>query len=436
MTDSLRRRCAGSYLSRPVLRLAAVALAALALVPSASAWTRLSSGAVGNTVDPALLRTSAGTELAAYDDAIAGTISLVRNGTAPRTLVSGDPIAGQAQLVQQPSGAIQLYFPNAGGVARLTSTDDGQSWTGPIQTQSHDVGPVRGSAVRADGTPLFSQDGTGFVNVFQGLNGEQHANVFPHCCGYGESLAVSSSGQLGVAFWSNANAPLDGYVFESLDAGLGVTNTAGLTTPAQTVPRGDQIPLVADSGGNLFTAYATGYPSVKQLIVRGVPSGPSVVLWRYDSQDQPHAALAVEPDGYLWAVWEADGAIRAARSRSHGAHFGAQVHANLPAASETAYQLEALARNGSVDAIANVQAGGLITTRLLPGLAVSLKKIGKTWFATVVDDGFGVPGATVRGGGRTLHTAANGRVSLKGLRKGLFMQASHAGYVGTGFRVP
>jgi hypothetical protein len=418
-----------------VLRLAAAVLAALVLVPSAAAWTRLSAGAVQNTVDPAVLRTAAGTELVAYDDPQGGTISLVRNNAAPRVLVSGDPIAGEAQLVQQPSGAIQLYFPNAGGVARLTSTDDGQTWTGPIQTQSHDVGPVRGVALRADGTPLFSQDGTGFVNVFQGLNGEQHANVFPHCCGYGESLAVSSSGQLAVAFWSNANAPLDGYLYESLDAGLGVTSTIGLTTPAQTVPRGDRIPLVADTAGNLFTAFATGYPSVKQLVVRTVPSGGNVVLWRYDSQDQPHAALAVEPDGYLWAVWEADGAVRAARSRSHGAHFGAQVHANL-AAGTTVYQLEAVAQNGSVDAIANTQAGGLITTRLLPGLAVSLKKIGKTWFATVVDDGFGVPGATVRGGGRTLHTGATGRVSLAGLRKGTFVNVTRSGYVRTGFRVP
>jgi len=418
-----------------VLRLGVAALSALVLVPSAAAWTRLISGAVGNAVDPAVLRTPAGTELVAYDDAVGGTISLVRNGTAPRVLVSDDPIAGEAQLVQQPSGAIQLYFPNAGGVGRLTSTDDGQSWTGPIQTQTHDVGPVRGAAVRGDGTPLFSQDGTGFVNVFQGLNGEQHANVFPHCCGYGESLAVSSAGQLGVAFWSNANAPLDGYVYESLDGSLGVSNTAALTTPVQTVPRGDRIPLVADTAGNLFTAYATGYPSVKQLVVRGVPTGPSVVLWRYDSQDQPHAALPVEPDGRVWAVWEADGAIRAARSRSRGAHFGAQVHANL-AAGATVYQLEALARNGSVDAVANTQSGGLITTRLLPGLAVSLKKIGKTWFALVVDDGFGVPGATVRGGGRTLHTAANGRASLAGLKKGTFMRVTHAGYVGTGFRIP
>ena len=209
-------------------------MSVLVLAPAAGAWSKLSGDGLANIVDPSVLRTQAGSELVAYDSPTGGTISLIRNGGAPRTLVTGDPIAGEAQLVQQPSGAIQLYFPDAHGVGRLTSTDDGQSWTGPIQTASRDVGGVRSATVRADGTPIFSQDGTGFVNVF----------------------------------------------------------------------------------------------------------------------------------------------------------------------------------------------------------AVSLKKIGKIWTATVVDDGFGVPGATVTGGGRTLHTGAGGRVSLAGLRHHTFMRATHAGYVGTGFRVP
>jgi hypothetical protein len=420
-----------------VLRLAAAAVTALVLVPSAAAWTRLSAGAVGNTVDPAVLRTSAGTELVAYDDPVGGTISLVRNGTAPRTLVSGDPIAGEAQLVQQPSGAIQLYFPNAGGVARLTSSDDGQSWTGPIQTQSHDVGPVRAATVLHDGIPVFSQDGTDFLNVFQGLNGEVRMNVHAQCCAYAESLAVDSLGNLGIAFWSNSAH--EGYVAETLQIGATSANASGfILSGGETVSESDRVPLAADASGNFYVGRLEGYPTVRSFFVQSFAAGGpgrAVRVWNEFTGEMPHMALAVEPDGYLWAVWSAEGAIRAARSRSHGAHFGASTHVNLPSGA-TVYQLEALARNGSIDAIANTQSGGLVTTRLLPGLAVSLKKIGKTWFGIVVDDGFGVPGATVRGGGRTLHTDANGRVSLKGLRKGLFMQASHAGYVGTGFRVP
>src|SRR5207245_4488235 len=66
-----------------------------------------------------------------------------------------------------------------------------------------------------------------------------------------QTCALPISGQLGVAFWSNANAPLDGYVYESLDGSLGVSSTAALTTPAQTVPRGDQIGRASCRGRGL-----------------------------------------------------------------------------------------------------------------------------------------------------------------------------------------
>jgi len=145
------------------MRLAAVApalLAGLALAPAASAWTTLSGG-VQNIVVPAMLVTQAGTELVSFESPTGDTISVSRNDGAPKAVVTGDPIAGRTQLVQQPDGAVQLYFPNAQGVARMTSTDDGNTWTGPIQTLSHDVGGVDGATVATDGTPLFSQDGTG-----------------------------------------------------------------------------------------------------------------------------------------------------------------------------------------------------------------------------------------------------------------------------------
>jgi hypothetical protein len=165
------------------MRCVAVMLAALALAPVAAAWSPLGAG-IGNTTVPSLLVTQAGTILASYDTPN-GSIVVVRNGTA-KTVVSGDPVPGHTQVVQQPNGALQLYFPNAQGVGRMTSTDDGQTWTGPIQTQSHTVGPVNGAAVAPDGTPYFAQDGTGFVNVFRGLNGEQVRNVYTRCCGYFE----------------------------------------------------------------------------------------------------------------------------------------------------------------------------------------------------------------------------------------------------------
>src|SRR3954465_5431649 len=182
------------------MRLAAVAIAALALAPAAGAWTTLSSG-VGVTTIPSLLVTQAGSVLASFDTTT-GTIQVARNGGAPKTIVTGDPVPGRTQVVQQPNGTLQLYFPNAQGVGRMTSSDDGQTWTGPVQTQSHTTGPVESAAVLPDGTPLFSQNGTGFVNVFRGLNGEVVKNVYTRCCGYHESLAVHSTGLAQIAFFS------------------------------------------------------------------------------------------------------------------------------------------------------------------------------------------------------------------------------------------
>jgi len=204
------------------MRALAVVIAALAFAPAASAWTTLTGG-VGNTTVPSIILTQAGSQLVSWEAPVGGTISVSRNNTAGKTIVSGDPVPGRTQLVQQPNGAIQLYFPNAGGVGRMTSTDDGQTWTGPIQTQSHTTGPVQGAAIAPDGTPYFSQDGTGFVNVFRGLNGESVKNVFPRCCGYAESLAVDTTGLVQVAFYSNAD-PDGTFLYEKLGADLSPTD--------------------------------------------------------------------------------------------------------------------------------------------------------------------------------------------------------------------
>ena len=180
--------------------LAALVLpAGLVAVPAAGAWTTLSGG-VQPGVIPAVLVTQAGTELISFESPTGGTISVSRNRAVPKTIVASDPSAGQTQLVQQPNGAIQLYFPNAQGIGRLTSTDDGNTWTGPIPTLSRDVGGVSGAAVGPDGTPFFVQWHTGAVNVYRGLNGDTVKNAYTTCCGYDASIVVDTSGLAQVAF--------------------------------------------------------------------------------------------------------------------------------------------------------------------------------------------------------------------------------------------
>ena len=417
------------------MRSIAVVIATLALAPAASAWTTLTGG-VGNTTVPAVIVTQAGTELVSWDAPVGGTISISRNDAPGKTLVSGDPVAGRTQLVQQPNGAIQLYFPNAAGVGRLTSTDDGQTWTGPIQTQSHTVGPVEGAAVAPDGTPYFSQDGTGFVNVFRGLNGESMKNVFPRCCGYAESLAVDTNGLAQVAFFSNAD-PDGTFLYELLGADLNPTATTSLKPTSQ---HSDRVPLVADHSATTFMAWPPGNPATGVTVVPfrgGSPAGDGVDFRGSFTGGDPHMALAVDTTDRLWIVWTGDGAVHAARSRSHGQHFGAVV--SVPVAG-TMYQVSAAATAGSpgtADVLVNT-GSNLIQQALQPGLSVKVtrkvKTVGTkrivTRFAQALDDGFGVPTATFRIGGRILHANAAGTAKVPaGAGK-----ATAPGYVVASFR--
>jgi hypothetical protein len=408
------------------MRCVAVTLAALVLAPAAAAWAPLGA-AVGNTTVPSLLVTQAGTILASYDTPN-GSIAVVRDGTA-KTVVTGDPVPGHTQVVQQPNGALQLYFPNAQGVGRMTSTDDGQTWTGPIQTQSHTTGPVNGAAVAPDGTPYFAQDGTGFVNVFRGLNGEQVKNVYPRCCGYFESLAVDSTGLAQVAFYSNAD-PDAATVYEALGSDLTPAAPTVLKPVAQ-----HEAPLVADHSGTTFLAWAPGYPTATTLSVvpfrGGAPSGDGVSFRGAFAGPEPHMALAVDRADRVWLVWTQGGKVRAARSRSHGLHFGATVTVAEPG---TVYQLAAVgtaAGVGTADVVVNT-GSSLVAQTLHPGLSVRVYKKGKGMWAQALDDGFGVGGAKFKIGGRTISANATGAAKVPRGR----WTAAASGYVSASFRVP
>ncbi len=368
-------------------RVALAACIALALAPPAGAWTRFATGVV-NIVKPAPLRTQAGTELIVWNDT-KGSLFVLRNGT-PTTLLSGLPFVGKPSLVQQPNGLLQLYVPVSGngldGVARIASS-------------------------------------AGFVNVYTGLNGESERNVFTPCCGYAESVAIAPGSAIPlVAFWSNATAYPDRYVVTD--------GSVYPTLGTQTASRDDRVPLLT-VGQSMWLAWADGYPTSTMLTVQDIVGhSNSVVVDRGTFQGgDPHMALAAETDGKLWALWTKNGAVRAARSRTNGmppTTFGATVSTKLPA-DVTAYQIEALARPGSLEALVNT-GDSLIRQKLLPGLTVhATRKV-----ATVLDDGFPVKGAKV--GAAT--TDAKGHARIAKLRRHTRVRVTAAGYTPTSFRVP
>jgi hypothetical protein len=415
--------------------LVAVLLAAGLAAAPAAAWTPVAAG-VQNTTVPAMLVTQQGSLLMAWDSPAGGTISLSRNHSPARVLVSGDPAANRVQLLQQPSGAIQLYYPNAQGVGRLTSIDDGQTWSASTQTQSHAVGPVNAAAVAPDGTPYFAQDSTSGVNVFRGLNGEVVKNVFPRCCGYAESIAVDSSGLPQVAFFSNAD-PDGTFLYERLGTDLSPTGSVPLKPTAQHT---DRVPLVSDRSGNTFLAWPPGNPATGLTVVpfrEGQPAGDGVGFRGTLTGGDPHMALAVDAQDRLWIVWSGGGAIHAARSRSHGRDFGAVVSVPVPG---TVYQVSAAGIDGmpgSADVAVNTGTA-VVEQTLEPGLSVrafrTKKKAGKrtvvTRWVQALDDGFPVPAATFRIRGRTIHADAAGKAKVP-VGSG---KAAAPGYAGASFK--
>jgi hypothetical protein len=422
----------------------ALALLALVLAPAASAWVPVTPLTLSNHADPGVLVDKGGM-FVAYDIESSGTVAVSVNGQT-HVLATGYAAVSDPQIVRLPdgSGSLEVYFGGVtpdlktSGVLRFASTDDGATWSGPFKTNpTSRIGDVQAAAQRRDGTPMFSQDGTGFVNVYQGVNGEIANNDFTPCCGYYESLAVESSGQAQLAFWSNATGQA-GYLYELLNdfggpAGQPVNVAAG--TDAQTSPAINRVPLVADGAGNTYMAW----PGERHVTIAVFGAGKLKRKFAIRAAAPRQLALAVEPDGgKLWVTWTTAKALYATRLRdaAHGA-APVVVHAKLPAGS-TPYALEAAGLAGSVDPLANLgtsRGNAIWRTKLLPGLAAKATRKPKAT-VKVRDDTAPVKGATVRGGGKVAHTNAKGVASLKGFKRHARVRVTKAGYVGTSFRVP
>src|SRR5439155_611634 len=103
------------------------------------------------------------------------------------------------------------------------------------------------------------------------------------------------------------------FVYESLGADL---SPAGSTSLKPTAPHDDRVPLVADRSGSTFMAWPPGYPTATSLIVvpfrSGQPGGDGVTFPGRFTGGDPHAALAVDGQDRLWAVWTVGGGVPSA----------------------------------------------------------------------------------------------------------------------------
>ena len=212
-------------------------------------------------------------------------------------------------------------------------------------------------------------------------------------------------------------------------------------------------PIVARAGGGFYVAYPVGYPALEDARLWRIGSAASRSIAKFKGPGSHPVTVAAAADGRLWVLW-LDGAgaggprIFARRSNPAATRFGAVVDAGRPRGAGSGYRLDASASGGELDAFGVFSLGVESTAatyhrRLLPGLSLKAapRKLRrgesrKVRF-TVTDAGDPVAGATVRAGGRSGKTGANGRAKLrlKG-RAGLRARATQRGYVPVSVRLP
>jgi hypothetical protein len=148
-----------------------------------------------------------------------------------------------------------------------------------------------------------------------------------------------------------------------------------------------------------------------------------------------HANIAAAPEGRLWLMWERNGTIYAARTNRAATKLGA-ANTLKPPAANSIFRLNGEGSAGPLDLIANIQTGstnGFWHQQVWPKLqlAATSKKAGNGRVITfrVADAGDPVSGASVKAGGKTLKTTANGQATLRQARAARVKgTASKAGY--------
>lgn len=430
-----------------------------ALAGRPGAWTRISEGNVESIDEVALARTGDGRLHAVW------TVPSSRNGGAGDSLVhtaiAPNGVAAQPQpiatgwasigavpdIIRQADGTLRVFF----GGLRTTNTDEpnsnmntatapasGAPWAlapGTTVTGDAAYGSDTGAAVLADGTPIVAFASTGFgAFVHRGLDPSQ-PNVplqaqFGACCGYGADIAVErTTGVPVVAWYSNAPGRL-GVFAQALDATSGQiagppTQMPGSTTVFNGAPQSSQqlsrTPIAARAGGGVYVAYSGGYPTASKALLWRVGASSAVTL---DNRNAEHVVgVAPDPDGRLWVYWTLRGAkptVFARRSNRAATAFGPTVAAGAPRGQQSGYKISGDAQSSKLDVVGlfgDAQSQAQWHTQVLPGLAIkasrSAVRRGTTTKVTfTVSDPDPVKGATVRAGGRSATTDANGRATL------------------------
>lgn len=453
-----------------VSRAIALVVAVLVVtVPAAAgspgAWTRL-PGTVINFAEPGLARTSDGVLHVVYvrkdgtkSELVHLTVSPVGNVGAHSVALGGWATMNHPDLLRMPDGSLRAFF---GGIRSTSPGDDndsmntatapasGSPWTlqegRVVQSSSAYAGSTTGAGIARDGTPIVAWVSTGSLGFHYGTNPGDPDRTIPQtgCCLYTPDVAVDAvSGQAYIGFFSLEKQGGPGLFVNAIgpDGPRGGRKLApGVVSGGNALQPGNRTSVTGRIGApGVFAAYGQGYPTFKTLAVWRVDRAkPQLVL---DAERAEHVNVAAAPDGRLWLMWGQSGTIYATRTNKAATRVGPATKL-APPGSGTIFRLNGEGSAGPLDLIANVQSGGqgLWHQQVLPVLKLtsSTRKTGtgRTIIFRVLDAGDPVAGATVKAGGTTLKTAANGAATLRQARSARAeATASKAGYVSASLSV-
>ena len=432
------------------MRVACVVIAAFAvLAVGATAqagprgqWTRL-PGTVLNFAEPGLARTSDGVLHVIYTRRNGTKEDLVHVEVSPVGTVGPDAVAlggwssmSHPDLLRMPDGSLRVFV---GGIRSTnpgetnnslntaTAPAAGTPWTlkpgKAAQSTSAYATGVAGAGLAKDGTPISTWSGSPGLGFHYGINPGDPDRAIPQstCCLYTPDIAVdATSGQAWLAFHSNESAT-PGLFVNAIGPGgpQGPRRLAtGSVVGKSSVYPGNRASISGRIGAaGVYLFHGQGYPTFKTLALWRVDRAKPHLVVRADGNE--HANVAAAPDGRLWLMWEQNGTIYAGRTNRAASRLGA-VNALKPPGGGTIYRLNGEGSSGPLDLIANVQAGGqqgFWHQQVWPMLSLTASTraagAGRTITFRVLDAGDPVAGATVKAGGKSLKTAANGQAVLK-----------------------
>ena len=439
-------------------RLVAAVVVVLAVAGSAAAgppgqWTKL-PGTVINFAEPGLARTSDGVLHVVYtrkngtkEELVHLEVSAAGKVGVGTVALGGWSSMSHPDLLRMPDGSLRVFF---GGIRSTnpgetnnalntaTAPASGAPWTlkpgKAAQATYAYATSVAGAGLAKDGTPISTWSGSPGLGFHYGVDPSTPDGKIPQssCCLYSPEVAVdSASGQAWVGFHSNESATPGLYVNAIGPNGPqgGRRLAPGSVSGKNSIYPGNRTSLTGRIGaGGVYLFFGQGYPTFKTLALWKVDTANPQLVIKADRNE--HANVAAAPEGRLWLMWEQNGTIFATRTNRAATKVGG-VNAISPPVGATIYRLNGEGSAGPLDLIANTSSGGqfLWHQQVWPKLLVSGKRAGKNIVFTVSDAGDPVAAATVKAGGKTLKTAANGRATLAKAPAGrVKASASKAGY--------